>query len=96
MPVSCVTGAGERPLRDALAAAVAGEVVDLGGRVAISERHRAALEAAARALSGADFGAPEIAAEAVRVALESVRDVLGEVTTEDVLDRIFAEFCLGK
>ena len=75
---------------------VAEEVVDLGGEVAIAERHRRALERAVAELDGVDFGLPELAAEAVRAALDAVRELTGEVATEDLLDRIFSTFCIGK
>ena len=96
LAVSCRTNRGMDELREALVEAVAAEVVDLGGQVAIAERHRAALEAALREIESGDFEAPELAAETVRGALDSVRGILGEVVTEDVLDRVFAGFCIGK
>ena len=96
LALSCRTNRGMDELRRALVDAVAAEVVDLGGQVAVAERHRSALEAALAELEGGDFEAPELAAEAVRAALDAVRGILGEVVTEDVLDRVFAGFCIGK
>jgi tRNA modification GTPase len=96
MPVSCVTGEGVAELQSALAGMVSEGMVDLGGETAIGERHRQALVRAAGELEAADFALPELAAEAVRGALEAVRELLGEVATEDLLDRIFASFCIGK
>lgn len=40
--------------------------------------------------------APEYLAERARAILGSLDHVMGEVTTEDVLDRVFNEFCIGK
>jgi len=94
--VSCKTGDGMDELRRALAELVAAEVADLGGETAIAERHRSALETAIAELEAADFELPEIAAEAARAALEAVKELTGEVVTEDVLDRIFSAFCIGK
>ncbi len=94
--VSCRTGEGVGGLRDALSRMVEAEVADLGGEIAIAERHRRGLEVAAAELEGADFALPEVGAEAVRGALEAVRELTGEVGTEDLLDRIFSEFCIGK
>jgi tRNA modification GTPase len=96
LALSCQTDRGMDDLRRALVHQVAAEVVDLGGQVAVAERHRSALEAALTELENGDFEAPELAAEAVRAALEAVRGILGEVVTEDVLDRVFAGFCIGK
>jgi tRNA modification GTPase len=95
-PLSCETGVGVAELRLALAELVTADIADLGGEVAIAERHRQALETAVRELEAADFEFPELAAEGVRAALAAVRELTGEVLTEDVLDRIFASFCIGK
>ncbi|HSL17782.1 MAG TPA: tRNA uridine-5-carboxymethylaminomethyl(34) synthesis GTPase MnmE [Methylomirabilota bacterium] len=96
LAVSCSTGEGVDALRRALEAVVASEVADLGGEVAVSERHRAALERASAELEGAEVARPELAAEAVRAALESLAELTGEVASEEVLDRVFATFCIGK
>jgi len=94
--LSCSTGAGLQELREALAGLVAAEIVDLGGEVAIAERHRRALESAVSELESTDFELPELAAEGVRAALDAVRELTGDVATEDVLDRVFGSFCIGK
>jgi len=94
--LSCSTGAGLEELREALADLVAADIVDLGGEVAIGERHRRALESAVAELEATDFELPELAAEGVRAALAAARELTGEVATEDVLDRVFGSFCIGK
>ena len=94
--LSCRTGRGMDELGRALEGVVSAEVVDLGGHVAIAERHRYALEGAKTELEMGDFEVPELAAEAVRTALESVRELFGEVATEEILDRVFSSFCIGK
>jgi tRNA modification GTPase len=96
LAVSCRVGDGVEELRRALAELVTAEIVDLGGELAISDRHRGALETAVRELETADLALPELAAEAARGALDAVRELTGEVATEDLLDRIFATFCIGK
>ncbi|MGB7290620.1 MAG: tRNA uridine-5-carboxymethylaminomethyl(34) synthesis GTPase MnmE [Thermodesulfobacteriota bacterium] len=68
----------------------------------ISElRHKIAIEKATEglysfkeALSKGD--SPEFLAVDLRYALDSLGDITGEVTTEDVLGRIFSKFCIGK
>jgi tRNA modification GTPase len=65
------------------------------------ERHRGALARALEALSAAHKGAlslmpPEILALDVALASEALGSITGEVTTEDVLDAVFREFCIGK
>jgi tRNA modification GTPase len=94
--VSCVTGEGLEALRGELRDRVTAEVDDLGGRVAIAGRHRRALERADRELASVGGDQPEILAEAVRWALREVRELTGEVVTDDVLDEVFRTFCVGK
>jgi len=38
----------------------------------------------------------ELAAAEIRIALDQLGQVAGVVYTEDVLDRIFSRFCVGK
>jgi tRNA modification GTPase len=71
------------------------------GAVAVTERQRAALERARDRLLAAEAhidGKPavEILAFEVREACLALRDLLGEVTPDDVLHRLFAGFCIGK
>lgn len=94
--VSCVTGDGLVGLRERLRAAVESDVVDLAGGVAISARHRRALQRAATELARADHLQPELLAESVRWALREVQEVTGEVAGEEVLDEVFRTFCIGK
>jgi tRNA modification GTPase len=96
LPVSCRTGQGLDEFKRRLSELVLGEVADLGGAVAVSARHRAALERAREALEGADWSSPELAAEHVRWALRAAEELLGEVDDETVLDEVFAAFCIGK
>ncbi|MGH7530463.1 MAG: tRNA uridine-5-carboxymethylaminomethyl(34) synthesis GTPase MnmE, partial [Gemmatimonadales bacterium] len=64
-------------------------------------RHRAALERALAELdgfraaraAGADAAA---AATHLRAAVSALDDLIGVVTPDDVLDRVFATFCVGK
>ncbi len=73
-----------------------------GDEVAISrERHRDALAHALEALSAAKQSAeqsmpPEIIAVDVTLAADALGQITGEVHTEDVLDAVFREFCIGK
>ncbi|MGF1452671.1 MAG: tRNA uridine-5-carboxymethylaminomethyl(34) synthesis GTPase MnmE [Opitutales bacterium] len=57
------------------------------------DRGRAAID---RARSIAADGALEIAAEELRSALEALGEVVGRIDAEDVLDKLFASFCIGK
>ncbi|CCG41633.1 tRNA uridine-5-carboxymethylaminomethyl(34) synthesis GTPase MnmE [Magnetospirillum molischianum] len=60
-------------------------------------RHRAAAEAAERALSGFDpSGDLGLAAESLRAAATALGRITGRVETDEVLEAIFREFCIGK
>jgi tRNA modification GTPase len=96
LPLSCATGAGVDPLRALLAETVARGVPDLGGEVAISHRHRRGLERAAAELGACDLAAPELAAESLRWAARELEALIGVVVTDELLDEVFASFCIGK
>jgi tRNA modification GTPase len=38
----------------------------------------------------------EVTALSLRESLDSLGEIIGAVTTDDILDRIFSEFCIGK
>ncbi|MEN6494393.1 MAG: GTPase [Thermoguttaceae bacterium] len=98
---SSVTGQGldlvRRRLRDRVLAAQAsgGEVV-AGTAARCRESLRLAGQCLERAGELAHLGGEELVAAEVRVALEELGKVVGTVYTEDVLDRIFSRFCIGK
>jgi tRNA modification GTPase len=58
---------------------------------------RRAIEALARAEIGLKHGSPlELVASDLGATADALSDITGAVTSEDVLDRVFADFCLGK
>ena len=99
--LSTRTGEGAPAFFQALETAMA-ERMDRVGSVALTRaRHRDAVvmarEAVARGSAALEAGAPlEIAAEDLRIAAASLGRILGRVDVEEILDRIFGEFCLGK
>ena len=101
--VSVVTGQGLAELRRKLAEVAFGRLVALGDvePVVTRARHRGALERALAEVeafhsargSGVDAAA---AATHLRAAVGALDDLIGVVTPDDVLDRVFASFCVGK
>jgi tRNA modification GTPase len=72
-----------------------------GEAVAVTERQREGLQHAHDRLVAAEAhlqGKPavEILAFEVREACLALRELLGDVTADDVLHRLFAGFCIGK
>lgn len=99
--ISAETGAGIEELEArverclGLAGGGGGEAREL------SARHRAALQAAIGALeaglSAYRAGTPlELLAENLREATAALDQISGRTTPEDLLDRIFGQFCIGK
>jgi tRNA modification GTPase len=100
---SALSGEGLAALRKRLAMVAFGQ---LGSGNAVDsvvtrERHRLSLETAWREIG--EFGAARgsaidaaVAATHLRSAVSALDDVIGIVTPDDVLDRVFATFCVGK
>jgi len=64
-------------------------------------RHKLAIEKAADFLAqaaGSIAGglSPEFTASDIRDGLEALQEIVGKTANEDILDRIFARFCIGK
>ena len=100
--VSCLTGEGIEALKDAIKELVwSGEIKAEMLQVMINSRHQDALNraraATLRAL--ATFraeGTLELVALDLRIAVNAVGEIVGKTTTEDLLDMIFSQFCIGK
>ncbi len=95
--LSATSGEGLAELRAWLAAAVAKRFAPGAGAALTRERHRQALTRAVEALARAEGqAAPELLAEELRLAAREIGRITGRVDVEDVLDVVFAEFCIGK
>jgi tRNA modification GTPase len=99
IPISVKTGEG----LDTLIARLTGEVraaADIGESPAITRtRHRRELEHCASALDrflAGDFAELELRAEDLRQAATALGRLTGRVDVEDILDKIFSDFCIGK
>ncbi|MCG5245893.1 tRNA uridine-5-carboxymethylaminomethyl(34) synthesis GTPase MnmE [Methylorubrum extorquens] len=99
LAISAVTGAGLDALLDAIQAA-AQTALGQGGALVTRERHREALSRAAahldRVATAAASFPPELVAEDLRLAVRALGEVGGHVGVEEMLDRLFAGFCIGK
>jgi len=79
-----------------------GRIQKEGAEVIISElRHKVALQNAKEGLisflKSLEKGvSPEFLAVDLRYAIESLGELTGDITTEDLLGRIFSKFCIGK
>lgn len=91
---------------DALKTAIQEEL--LGGEFVIGEspivtntRHQDALRRAQEALDDVIASLenempPDLVSVDLRISLDALGDIVGKTTTEDILDRIFSQFCVGK
>lgn len=98
--LSALTGEGVEALRTRLKR-FAGYTESGGGAYSARRRHLDALDLAGRhvALAGewlAAGTAAELAAEELRLAHAALCEITGAFTNEDLLGRIFSEFCIGK
>jgi tRNA modification GTPase len=100
--ISAKTGAGIPALKEAVYRRLAGDQTEPNTGVVITLiRHKTALEKTMGHLmqareSLANAMSYEFIAFDLREALDSLGEIVGVTTTEDVLDRIFSTFCIGK
>jgi tRNA modification GTPase len=103
LAVSVITGEGVGPLRRAAAERAFSERINLADLepALTRERHRTALVRAQAALEEAvphlgRGGDAVLASHHVREATAALDELLGVVDIEEVLDRVFSSFCVGK
>ena len=80
-------------LKEGLEATPSVLVTRLRHKASLEEAHRS-IEEAMRSLERKESG--ECVALDIRAALDSLGEITGAVSTEDILDRIFQDFCIGK
>ena len=100
LAVSAKTGENLDVLRGRLDALAFGATPATGATLALNARHVEAINDARVALRRArdvrDERAAEIVALELRESLDALGRILGAVTPDDVIGRIFATFCVGK
>ncbi len=98
LATSALTGQGIDALRAAVLARVLGSVADADeGAVVTTARQHELLVRAADAFAAAGEPSPtEVRALEARAACEALAELTGERVGEELLDALFARFCIGK
>ncbi|MEC9157017.1 MAG: GTPase [Planctomycetota bacterium] len=104
MRLSARTGSGLDRLRTAIATALgASPNVPASGRLVLGSRHDSALRGCRRRVGAlvdmleASLSAPsELVAAELRSAIDEIGLLQGRVTPDDILEHVFASFCVGK
>jgi tRNA modification GTPase len=98
--VSALTGAGIEELRNHLEECIGFQSGE-SGALSARRRHLASLEKARLHLDEGcrqlkEFKAGELMAEELRLAQQALGEITGEVSSDELLGRIFENFCIGK
>jgi tRNA modification GTPase len=99
---SMLTGAGLMELEEKLAELVlAGKTINSASVLVTSTRHQEALRRAAEQLRASVVSLEQrlpldFASIDLRAAYDALGEVTGETASDDLLDKIFSEFCIGK
>ena len=98
--VSALTGKGMDELRAHLKLCMGYQTLD-SGTISARQRHLDSLTTARRRVDDAsqllrERRAGELVAEELRLAQQSLNEITGEFTSDDLLGRIFSSFCIGK
>ena len=99
--VSCRTGEGLTVLEKRIGEKLQTKNILQESRTLTRLRHKEALESCLRALERAGEAlaedlSPELVLVDLKHSLDGLRELVGEVYSEDLLDVIFREFCIGK
>ncbi|PIR21242.1 MAG: tRNA uridine-5-carboxymethylaminomethyl(34) synthesis GTPase MnmE [Deltaproteobacteria bacterium CG11_big_fil_rev_8_21_14_0_20_47_16] len=100
--ISAQTGAGMPELQEALCARLLGSgPQDVEGVTITALRHKQALDEALEALTAAsnaviEASSSEFVAHHLTQASQALGEIVGEVTTDELLGEIFGKFCIGK
>lgn len=102
IPISAKTGSGLPELTEALAVIGRRITGDTDETLVTNIRHYEALSRAATALGRVRDGLkvatlpPDLIAQDLREALYHLGEIVGEISTDEVLGNIFRKFCIGK
>ena len=99
---SCVTREGEKELEEHIISLFDAKKLTFNDEVVITnERQKALLRSALSALQRVDQGiaeklSEEFLAADLTEAYSSLSEIIGEAVSDDVIDRVFEKFCMGK
>ena len=101
IPMSAKTGSGVSELRSILASSQTNLLAESDTTLVTNQRHVQALTDARTSLlrvrEGLASGLPsDLAAQDIREAIYHLGSIVGEISTDEVLGNIFANFCIGK
>ena len=101
LPISAKTRTGIEELRSILASSQRDLLADSDTTLVTNQRHLQALTDTRTSLlrlrQGLASGLPtDLAAQDIREALYHLGSIIGEISTDEVLGNIFANFCIGK
>ncbi|MBI4844792.1 MAG: tRNA uridine-5-carboxymethylaminomethyl(34) synthesis GTPase MnmE [Nitrospirae bacterium] len=99
--ISATKGTGLDKLKERIVDKYLKGGLEPGGAMVTSVRHLKALQKASGSIKSFNAGlkkglSPEFLSIELREALDAVGEILGTTTAEDILDRIFSSFCIGK
>ena len=100
--ISCATSAGLEDLKKTIISFIDEQKISAASDdILVSARHAQALYDAVQALKSASnliaAQAPaELPSSDLRQALDSLGEIVGKTDNEEILDRIFSKFCIGK
>ena len=98
--ISAQTGQNLDHLRSRLSQLAFGAPTSASAALALNSRHLQAIDDAITALNRAQEAlnacGDEVIALELREALHSLGQILGQMTPDDLLGRIFSTFCIGK
>jgi tRNA modification GTPase len=100
--ISAATGAGLDELRDQIRSLLLHPDFEARETVLVTHlRHQTALQRAQDSVTATLASveakqAVELIAMDLRAAIDALGEITGAVSTDDILDRIFSEFCIGK
>ncbi|MDY6863888.1 MAG: tRNA uridine-5-carboxymethylaminomethyl(34) synthesis GTPase MnmE, partial [Thermodesulfobacteriota bacterium] len=102
IPISALYGRGIKKLKDEIFSLVHKGGIKLSDEFLVTNlRHKKALDQVAVNLKNLEKGllenlSPEFLALDLKMALDSLGEIIGETTSSDILNNVFSRFCIGK